>query len=159
MPPPVHIDAIDNQILHLLLKDARMCLKDIANECGISTVSVFNRIVRLKEMRIITGVKHFTRLEVYHYEIVAFVGIQTVNNVSMDEILRFLKEHTCLVEPSLSIGKYDIHALLYAKDQDNLNQRINMIKKIVGIERVDVHIWSRIPPIDYDKLDLIPKKE
>jgi DNA-binding Lrp family transcriptional regulator len=158
MHPPVEIDRIDNQILQLLLKDARMSLREIAKECGTSAVSVFNRIARLKETGVITGVKHFTRLEVYHFKIAAFVGIQADNNVSVDEIIRFLKEHTCLVEPSASIGKYDIHALLYAKDNDNLNQRVNMIKKIVGIQKVDVHIWSQIPPIDYDKLDLIPKK-
>jgi DNA-binding Lrp family transcriptional regulator len=158
MHPLVDIDAIDNQILHLLLKNARMSLKEIAKECGISAVSVFHRIARLKEKGVITGVKHFTRLEVYNFKIVAFVGIQADNNVSAGEILGFLKEHTCLVEPSLSIGKYDVHALIYAEDNDNLNVRVNMIKKIVGIQKVDVHVWSQIPRMNYDKIDLIPKK-
>jgi len=158
MHPKIDIDAIDNQILHLLLNDARMSLKEIAKECGISAVSVFHRIAHLKELGVITGVKHFTRLEVYHFEIVAFIGIRADNNVSADEILRFLKEHTCLVEPSLSIGKYDIHALIYADDDVNLNERVNMIKKIVGVQKVDVYVWAYKPKINCDKLDLKPKK-
>ena len=40
MTPIISIDGTDDKILHLLIKDARTSLKDMAKECGISSVAV-----------------------------------------------------------------------------------------------------------------------
>src|SRR3972149_525574 len=106
MSSKIDIDRIDDQIMHLLLKDARLTLKEIAKECGVSTVSILNRINRLKKLGIITGATLFAPLELYDFEVIAFIGMETENYADVNKILIYLKEHTFLVEPSLSIGKY-----------------------------------------------------
>jgi Lrp/AsnC family transcriptional regulator for asnA, asnC and gidA len=158
MSSKIDIDRIDDQIMHLLLKDARLTLKEIAKECGVSTVSILNRVNRLKKLGIITGATLFAPLELYDFEVIAFIGMETENYADVNKILIYLKEHTFLVEPSLSIGKYDLHALIYAKDNNDLNERVAVLRSLNGIRKVAVYIWSGIPPMSYDNLDLVPKK-
>jgi Lrp/AsnC family transcriptional regulator, regulator for asnA, asnC and gidA len=154
----VQIDEIDNKILHLLLKDAKLSLHEIAKECNLSSVSVLNRINRLKTQGVITGATLFASLSIYDFEIIAFLGIETENMADVQEILAFLKEYTFLIEPSLSIGKYDLHALIYAKDFNNLNERVVMVRRLAGIRKVEVSVWSGLPASDYANLDLLHGK-
>jgi DNA-binding Lrp family transcriptional regulator len=158
MPSTVHLDEIDDKIIHLLLKDAQLSLNQIAKECKISSVSVLNRINHLKKQGVITGATLFASLSTYDFEIIAFLGIDTENMADVQEILQFLKEYTFLIEPSLSIGKYDLHALVYAKDFNNLNERVAMVRKLTGIRKVEVSVWSGLPASNYANLDLIPNK-
>jgi DNA-binding Lrp family transcriptional regulator len=151
----VQIDEIDNKIIHLLLKDAQLSLHEIAKECNISAVSVLNRINRLKKQGVITGATLFVSLSIYDFEIIAFLGIETENMADVQEILRFLKEYTFLIEPSLSIGKYDLHALVYAKDFNDLNERVAMVRRLTGIRKVEVSVWSGLPASNYENLDLL----
>jgi Lrp/AsnC family transcriptional regulator for asnA, asnC and gidA len=152
------IDEIDSQIIHLLIKDARLSLKEIGKQCAISSVSVLNRIKRLKKLGIITGATLFTALDTFNLSIVASIGMETENNADINEILRFFKEHTCLIEPSVSIGKYDLSALIYAEDFNSLNDRVEIIKRLNGIRRVVVSIWSGLPLLNFENIDLTPKR-
>jgi DNA-binding Lrp family transcriptional regulator len=154
----VQLDETDNKIIHLLLKDALLSLNDIAKECNISSVSVLNRINRLKKQGVITGATLFASLSIYDFEIIAFLGIETENMADVQEILKFLKEYTFLIEPSLSIGKYDLHALIYAKNFNNLNERVAMVRRLVGIRKVEVSVWSGLPASNYENLDLLLNK-
>jgi Lrp/AsnC family transcriptional regulator for asnA, asnC and gidA len=158
MTTTVEIDEIDNQIIHLLIKDARLSLKEIAKQCGISSVSVLNRIKRLKKLGVITGATLFASLDNFRLDIVASIGMETENNADVSEILRFFKEHTCLIEPSVSIGKYDLYALIYAEDLDSLNDRVEMVRRLNGIRKVVVSVWSGLPLLNFENVELIPKK-
>lgn len=158
MPSIVKLDEIDDKIIHLLLKDAQLSLHEIAKECKISSVSVLNRINHLKKQGVITGATLFASLSTYDFEIIAFLGIETENMADVQEILKFLKEYTFLIEPSLSIGKYDLHALVYAKDFNNLNERVAMVRRLCGIRKVEVSVWSGLPASNYANLDLLPNK-
>ncbi|MCW3983802.1 MAG: Lrp/AsnC family transcriptional regulator [Candidatus Bathyarchaeota archaeon] len=154
MTSTVNIDAIDNQILHLLLKDARLSLKQIANECHVSQVSVFNRINRLKKLGVITGATLLAPLDTYGFKLIAFIGIETEITADINEVLRFITEHTILIEALSSIGKYDLHGLIYAEDFDSLNNRVEMLKRINGIRKVAFSVFSGFPTTNYDQLNL-----
>jgi Lrp/AsnC family transcriptional regulator for asnA, asnC and gidA len=157
MPPKVEIDEIDDQIIHMLIKDARLGLKEIAKKCGISAVSVFNRINRLKKQGVITGATLFASLDNFKLYLVASIGMETENDADVDEILRFFQEHTCLIEPSVSIGKYDLYALIYAENFESLNDRVEMVRRLRGIRKVVVSVWSGLPILNYENIDLMPK--
>ena len=153
----VDIDEIDNKILHILIEDARTSLKDIAKKCGISSVSVLNRIKRLKKQGVITGATLFSSLDTLGFQIVASIGMET--DVNTDEILKFFKEHTCLIEPSTSIGEYDLSALVYAENISSLNDCIDMVRRRFGIRKVTVTVWSGLPFMNYENIDLRPRVE
>jgi Lrp/AsnC family transcriptional regulator for asnA, asnC and gidA len=69
------IDEIDVKILHALIRDARARLKDIAKDCGVSSVAILNRIKRLKASGVITGATMFPNLAKFGGVIMATLGI------------------------------------------------------------------------------------
>ena len=154
----VEIDQIDNQILHILIQDARKSLKEIGKSCGISSVSVLNRIRRLKELGVITGATLFASLDTFGFQVVASIGIELDASANVQQIINFFKEHTYLVEPATSIGKYDFSAVIYAEDIARLNERVDMVKRICGIKRVVVSVWSGLPSLNFDNINLTLKE-
>jgi Lrp/AsnC family transcriptional regulator, regulator for asnA, asnC and gidA len=51
----VELDRIDAKIIKALLKDARTSLKDIANECELSSNAIHKRIRNLESSGVIAG--------------------------------------------------------------------------------------------------------
>ena len=76
----VDLDEMDLKILNILIKDARTRLKDIAKECGTSSVSILNRIKRLKKLQVITGSTIYPSLKVLGLPIVAAIGVNFDGN-------------------------------------------------------------------------------
>jgi Lrp/AsnC family transcriptional regulator for asnA, asnC and gidA len=157
MDTTVNIDETDTKILHVLIQDARTSLKDIAKECGISSVSVLNRIKRLKKLGVITGATLFPAINILGFQIIATIGMETDANT--DEIVKFFKEHTYLIEPSTAIGEYDLCALVYAENIANLNEKTDAVKRRFGIRKVIVNVWSNIPHMTFENIDLKPTKK
>ena len=153
----VDIDETDDKILHILIQDARTSLKEIAKECNISSVSVLNRIRRLKQLGVITGAILFPVLDPLGFQIAATIGVETDANT--DEIMKFLRKHTHLVEPSKSIGEYDLCALVYAENVASLNEKIDLLKRQFEIRKVVVDVWSGAPNMVYENIDLRPIKK
>lgn len=153
----VNVDETDSKILHMLILDARMSLKDIAKECGLSSVSVLNRIKRLKKLGVITGATLFPSLNMLGVQIVATIGMETGSNT--EEIVQFLGKHTYLIEPSTSVGEYDLCTLVYAENIASLNEKTDAVKRRFGIRKVIVNVWSNVPQMTFENIDLTPTKK
>ncbi len=132
-------------------------MKNIARTCEISSVSVLKRIKRLKDLGVITGATLFSSIDRIGFNVVATIGMET--NSNSDEITEFLKEHTYLIEPSAMIGEYDYCAVVYAEDITSLNLKINAVRKKFGIEKIAVNIWSGLPQLNFENIDLNPIKK
>ena len=152
----VKIDETDKKILSILIQDARTRLKDIAKECNISSVSVLNRIKRLKAQGVITGATLFPSLNALGFQIVATIGIETDSDE--DEIIKFIAEHTDLIEPSPSIGKYDLTALVYAENIAALDKVVYEVRKRFGVRKVTVNVWTGHPHMVFENIELQPKE-
>lgn len=157
MTPITSIDETDDKILHVLIKDARTSLKEMAKECGISSVAVLNRIKRLKKLGIITGATLFVPIGIIGFQVVATIGMETDANT--EEIVKFLCEHTHLIEPSTSIGEYDLCAVVYAENISSLNECVEMAKRRFSIRKVIVNVWSGLPYLNFENIQLNPLKK
>ena len=152
------IDEIDEKILRLLIKDARTRLKDIAKDCNITSTSVLNRIKRLKKHGVITGATLFPKIALINLPILALIGINLdYTEFNEEEILKLIGEKINLVEPSPSIGKYDLCALVYTANVIELDKTVYALKKRYKIRKITVNIWSGIPHILFENIDLQPK--
>jgi hypothetical protein len=89
--------------------------------------------------------------------VVATIGMET--NTNAQEITKFFEEHTHLIEPSACIGEYDFCALVYAENITSLNQKINAVRKRFGIEKMVVNIWTGIPHLNFENIDLNPTEK
>jgi DNA-binding Lrp family transcriptional regulator len=151
----VEIDDMDVKILNMLIKDARSRLKDIAKECGTSSVSVLNRIKRLKNLKVITGSTIFPDVSRIGIPIVATIGINVDGNKE-PEVLKALEEQAYLVEPAPSIGEYDLTALVFAKNISELDKIAYSIKEKYAARKVTINVWTGIPTQTYENVDLQP---
>jgi DNA-binding Lrp family transcriptional regulator len=132
-------------------------LKEISKKCGISSVSVLNRIKRLKKLGVITGATLFPAINEIGFQIVATIGMET--DAETDEILKFFNQHTYLIEPSTSIGEYDLCALVYAENISSLNERVEAVRTRFGIRKVILNVWSGIPVMNFQNIELNPSKK
>ena len=151
----VEVDEIDIKILSWLIRDARTRLKDIAKDCGISSVSALNRIKRLKTLEVITGATIWPRLDSLDLPITATVGIDL--DTSENEISKLIGERMNLAEPSAALGKYDLLAFVIANNVTELDKIAYEARKCSGVRAVTVNIWSGKPHLIFENINLQPK--
>ena len=151
----VELDEIDIKILNMLIKDARTRLKDIATECETSSVAILNRIKQLKKLKVITGSTIFLDVTRIGLPIVATIGIKVDADKEL-EVLKALETQAHLVEPSQSIGEYDLCALIFAKNITELDKIAYSIKEKFAARKVTINLWSGIPTQTYENIDLQP---
>lgn len=154
----VKIDEIDEKILRLLIRDARTRLKDIAKECNISSTSVLNRIKRLKNLGVITGATLFPRVDLINLPTIALIGIN-LNSIDSNEgeIVKCISGQTNLVEPSASVGKYDLCALVFTESVSELDKAVYAVRKCFGLRKIVVNIYSGEPHFVFENINLQPK--
>ncbi len=152
----VEIDETDIKILNLLINDARTRLKDIAKECGTSSVSVLNRIKRMKNLKLIIGATLYPQVGAIGMPIIATIGINIDGNYDQ-EIIKLIDEQSFLVEPSPSIGEYDLCALVFAKSIGDLDKIAYTIRERFAARTVTINVWSGIPTMNFQNIDLQPK--
>ena len=78
------LDEVDQKILELLEKDARMSLKDIAECVFLSSTAVSTRIERLKEAGVIEGFQVQINPIALGYYTKAFINLEVETNDKQD---------------------------------------------------------------------------
>ncbi len=149
------IDETDVKILTMLINDARTRLKDIAEECKTSSVSVLNRIKRLRNLKVITGSTIFPDVAAIGMPIVATIGINIDGNKDQ-EIIKAMEQQIHIVEPSSSVGEYDICGLVFAKNINELDKIAYSIKERFAARKITINVWSGTPKMVYQNIDLQP---
>jgi DNA-binding Lrp family transcriptional regulator len=148
----VETDEIDRKVLSALIKNSRAKLKDIAKNCGVSSVTVLHRIKRLEELGVITGATLFPNLRELGL-IAATLGID-VEAGQEEEILALIEKQTNLVEPALSFGKYDLCALIFADNLSSLENITQLVRKHSGVKRITTNMWVSKPAFNFENIDL-----
>lgn len=151
----IELDETDIKILNMLIRDARTRLKDIAKECKTSSVSVLNRIKRLKNHKVITGSTILPNVAAIGLPIVATIGINIDGNKD-PEIIKTMEEHIHIVEPTSSVGEYDITGLVFAKNISELDKIAYSIKEKFNARKITINVWSGNPTMVYENIDLQP---
>ena len=69
------IDTLDKKILEIIMKNARIPSKDVAQVCGVSRAAVHQRIQRLIDEGIITGSGYNVNPKSLGYTTCTFIGL------------------------------------------------------------------------------------
>ena len=70
------IDNLDKKILQIIMKNARIPSKDVAQECGVSRAAVHQRIQRMIDMNVITGSGYHVDPKTMGYTTCTYIGIK-----------------------------------------------------------------------------------
>jgi Lrp/AsnC family transcriptional regulator, regulator for asnA, asnC and gidA len=151
MNQTVEIDEIDAKILRALTKDARTRLKDIAEDCGISSAAVCNRVKRLKASGVITGSVLFSDLSRLGFLYPATIGV-SLNPSQEASVIDSVKNQVNLVFLSKGIGKDNLLFFVVAQSLQEIDNMKQTIRKQQGIKRVTVSHWST-PFFNFENID------
>ncbi len=133
------LDTTDRRLLSLLRDDARQTIAQLAKELGISRGQIYSRLARLEEEQVVAG--YTVRLGN------AFAASRLRAHVMIKTLPRFHRE----VEQALATlpqvqsihaisGEYDIIAMRETDDGSGLNELIDEIGLLEGVERTTTSV-------------------
>jgi DNA-binding Lrp family transcriptional regulator len=151
------IDETDVKILKALIRDSRSKLKDIANECRLSSTAVKNRIDKMKRSGLIYKNVLNINMEFFEYKIPLLIGVN-LDPYFEHEIVKIIKSHVKVAGINKSIGKYDLCMVVFAENINELDELKYLVKKQKGVKNVELNIWSK-NYFNFDNIDFIKKED
>jgi DNA-binding Lrp family transcriptional regulator len=133
------MDALDQQLLSLLRKDARTNVAALAKKLGVSRGTVTNRITRLEDKGVIVGYTVRLRPDAEPDEISAWMSVAVEGNQTRAVIASLLGEPG-VAELHDTNGRWDLLAELRATSLTELSQVLERIRLIRGISSTETSL-------------------
>ncbi len=132
------IDNLDKKILNIIMYNARIPSKDVAEECGVSRAAIHQRIQHMVNMGIITGSGYNVNPRLLGFTTCTYVGVNLERGAMYRDAVPYLEKIPEVVECHYTTGPYTMLIKLYARDNEHLmqllNDRIQMIPGVTGTE-------------------------
>lgn len=151
------IDNLDRKILEIIMRNARIASKDVAQECGVSRAAIHQRIQRMIDLNVITGSGYNVDPKILGYRTCTYIGVNLERGALYREVVPELEKIPEIVECHFTTGPYTILIKLFARDNEHLmellNYKIQVIPGVVGTETLISldHSISRVLPVKYDE--------
>ena len=133
------MDALDNQLISLLRKDARSSIAVLAKKLAVSRGTVSNRIARLEDSGAIVGYTVRLRPDAQPNEIKAWMSIAVEGNETRAVIASLLGEPGVATLHDTN-GRWDLLAELRAANLTELSQVLERIRLVRGISSTETSI-------------------
>lgn len=151
------IDNLDRKILEIIMKNARIPSKDVAEVCGVSRAAIHQRIQRMIDLNVITGSGYHVDPRVVGYRTCTYIGVNLERGAMYRTVVPELEKIPEVVECHFTTGPYSMLVKVFARDNEHLmdllNNHIQMIEGVVGTETLISldHSIQREFPIVYKK--------
>ena len=146
------IDKKDNEIINLLLKDARMTYSDIGEKVGLSRTAVKNRVALLEKKGIIGGYRAIINPQESPEMMTFIVNIETKAEY-FDEAKQLFAEAPETVTLVQTTGTCRLVAICVAQDVKTMKTFVNRIyKETQGITYINAN-----SVLDVAKGSIIPE--
>jgi Lrp/AsnC family leucine-responsive transcriptional regulator len=146
------MDATDYQIITHLLDDGRMAFTQIANQIGVSTATVHQRVRRLRERGYINSFTVDLNWEALGYPVDAFISVRDNSSDGLAELSERLRAIPFVRSAAAVTGEFDLLLHLKARSSSHLGEILDEIRRIApGPSRtlvtLSTYIAGRIPPL------------
>jgi Lrp/AsnC family transcriptional regulator for asnA, asnC and gidA len=132
------LDEFDIRIIKELEKDGRMAFSTIAANLKISNTMVHQRINRLTEQGIISGIKPLVNEKKMGYDWASFTGITLNKDSDSERIIEALKTIPEITECYYVTGSFTLYIKIIAKNHEHMrNVLYEKIDRISGIAKTD----------------------
>ena len=135
-----HLDAVDKQIIDMLMDNAKSSLAQISKQVGISTTAVHQRIKKLENAEVIENSVSQLNPRKIGYKVVSYIGVFLDQPSFYQDAVKALKEINEVVEAHYTTGNYTVFLKVYCKDNDHLMKILNKIQKLKGVTRTETFI-------------------
>jgi len=134
----IEIDDKDKCILRGLLSDGRLPYSELGRRCGLSRQTVFNRIRRLLERRLIKKFSTCVDAEKLGLSFKAYVLIIAKPDKTLrEELADFLRRCRCVTQLHLLFGRFDFFVELLVRDKAELTAFIKNLHAFGAVERTE----------------------
>ncbi|MBI0328392.1 Lrp/AsnC family transcriptional regulator [Burkholderia plantarii] len=139
-PPRLdQLDALDRNLVALLQANARASVAELARQLDVARTTVIARIERLERTQVIAGYSARLGQDVLDASLVAYVGIILAPKFGHDVLKRLDRMPEVQLLCAVS-GEYDYVAWLRADSPGRLNDLLDEIGSLDGVERTTTSI-------------------
>ena len=135
-----NLDALDNKILTLIAKDARIPFLEVARECNVSGAAIHQRMQKLTNLGILKGSQFIIEPEKIGYETCAYIGLFLKDPESFDKVVEELRKIPEVVECHYTTGGFDMFIKIYAYNNHHLLEIIHDKLQPLGLSRSETII-------------------
>jgi DNA-binding Lrp family transcriptional regulator len=130
-----HMDAVDRQILALLVEDGRRTYDDIAQQVALSAPAVKRRIDRLRRQGLLRGFTAIVDPAAMGTSTEALIELFFAPGTPLDAVAARLRRHPEVVEAWSVTGDADAIARVRARDNGDLERVIIELQADGSVER------------------------
>ena len=135
------IDNLDKKILSILSKNARIPFKDVAAVCGVSRAAIHQRVQHMIEEGVIMGSSFNVNPKSLGYNTCTYVGINLDRGNMYKSVIEQLMQIPEVVECHVTTGPYTLLVKLYAQDNEQLMNLLNIqMQSIPGVVATETMI-------------------
>ncbi|MBQ0151658.1 MAG: Lrp/AsnC ligand binding domain-containing protein [Chryseobacterium sp.] len=135
-----HLDALDKEIIYMLMDSAKSSLAYISKQVGISTTAVHQRIKKLEHAGVIENSISFLNPRKIGYKVVSYIGMFLDQPSHYPELVKSLNDVNEVVEAHYTTGNYTIFIKVLCKDNDHLMEILSKLQKLKGVTRTETFI-------------------
>lgn len=135
------IDELDEKILKLITKNARIPFLEVARECGVSGAAIHQRVQRLLNIGVVKGSEFIVSPQKLGYNTCAYMGIYLEKAKYHNEVVTALRGIPEVVECHYTTGQYAIFVKIQTKTNKHLKRLIDHeLQDVEGIARTETFI-------------------
>ena len=135
------IDNLDKKILNIIMRNARIASKDVAQECGVSRAAIHQRIQRLVDMKVIVGSGYNVNPKKLGYNTCTYVGVRLEKGSLYRDVVKELENVHEVVECHFTTGPYSMLIKVFAQDNQHLMELLtDRIQHIPGVTETETLI-------------------
>ena len=135
------LDETDLAILRLLSIDARISLRSIARELGMSPPAITDRVARLEGLGVIRGYRAEIDRALLGFPLVVYVGIVSVQGSDQTQVVERLRETPEVEDVRLVTGPKDLLVRLRLRDTSHLREVLfDRIWSVAGVDRTETFV-------------------
>ena len=139
--PLPQIDELDEKILRLITKNARIPFLEVARECGVSGAAIHQRVQRLLNLGVVSGSEFIVNPSKLGYDTCAYMGIYLEKAKYHTVVAEALRKIPEIVECHYTTGQYAIFIKIQTKTNKHLKKMIDEdLQEIEGIARTETFI-------------------
>ncbi len=133
-----YLDAYDKRILKALEADGKKPFSKIATDLGISNTMVHQRVLRMKELKVLKGTTVILDEKKLGFDWGAFTGLVLKEDAKSEEVIEALKRIPEVVECYYITGSYTLYIRVVAKSNEHMRRLLyEKIDHIQGVRKTE----------------------
>ena len=131
---PYPLDAIDRQVVAALQADAKISLKSVGEQVGLTAPAVMERVRKLENAGIITGYHACVDARAMGLDIAAFIGVSVYDPARLSDIEDWVEAMPQIMECHHVTGGHTLLLKVKVKNTNSLERLISRVRSLEGVE-------------------------